>query len=68
MIRRCELDPSKRDLVLRKMIPSMRVPAHGALGAKWECPYIIKIVLWEGTYHVTDMDGRLIPRAWNAHY
>ena len=56
------------DLVLRKMMPNMRVPAHGAFGAKWEGPYIIKTVLWEGTYHLTDMDGRLIPRAWNAQH
>nr|XP_017233243.1 PREDICTED: ethylene-responsive transcription factor ERF011-like [Daucus carota subsp. sativus] len=46
----------------------MRIPAHGAFGAKWEGPYIIKTVLWEGTYQLTDMDGRLIPRAWNAQH
>ena len=56
------------DLVLRKMMHNMRIPAHGALSAKWEGPYIIKTVLWEGTYQLTDMDGRLIPRAWNAQH
>ena len=51
------------ELVLRKMIRNIRVPGHRAFDAKWEGPYIIKTVVWDGTYHVTDMDGRLIPRA-----
>lgn len=54
------------DLVLRKMMPNMR--GHGAFGENWEGPYIIKTVLWEGTYHLTYMDGKLIPKAWNAQH
>lgn len=50
------------DLVLRKMMPNMRVPEHEVIRAKCEGPYIIKTVLWEGTYHLIDMDERLIPR------
>ena len=56
------------DLVLRRMMPNMRTPGPGVFGANWEGPYIIKTVLWEGTYHLTSMDGKLIPRAWNAEH
>ena len=56
------------DLVLRRVLPNMRVPGHGAFGANWEGPYLIKTVIWEGTYHLIDLDGKLIPRAWNAEH
>ena len=56
------------DLVLRKMMPNMKIPGHGAFGAKWEGPYLIKTVLWAGTYHLADLDGNLILRAWNAQH
>lgn len=57
-----------RDLILQRMIPNMRIPGHGVFGTNWEGPYIIKTVLWKGTYHLTNMDGKLIPRAWNAEH
>ena len=56
------------DLVLRKVMPNTRVPGHGAFGANWEGPYKIKTVLWEGTYHLEDLNVKLIPRAWNAEH
>lgn len=56
------------DLVLRKVIPNTKVLAHGAFGANWEGPYQIKSAIWEGTYHLMDMDGNLIPKAWNAEH
>ncbi|KAK1399685.1 hypothetical protein POM88_009548 [Heracleum sosnowskyi] len=56
------------DLVLRRMMPNMKVPGHGVFGANWEGPYLIKAVLWEGTYHLTNLDGKIIPRAWNGEH
>ncbi|XP_074377887.1 uncharacterized protein LOC141719407 [Apium graveolens] len=51
------------DLVLRKVMPNTKNPQHGVFGANWEGPYRIKSILWKGTYHLEDMDGKLIPRA-----
>ncbi|XP_074374428.1 uncharacterized protein LOC141714832 [Apium graveolens] len=56
------------DLVLRKVMPNTKNPQHGVFGANWEGPYRIKSILWKGTYHLKDMDGKLIPRAWNAEH
>lgn len=56
------------DLILRKMMPNMKVPGHGVFGANWKGPYKIKSVFWEGTYHLEDMDRNTIPRAWNAEH
>ncbi|XP_074336102.1 uncharacterized protein LOC141673269 [Apium graveolens] len=56
------------DLVLRKVMPNTKNPQHGVFGANWEGPYRIKSILWKGTYHLEDMDGKLILRAWNAEH
>ena len=56
------------DLVLRRVMPNTKVPGHGVFGANWEGPYKVKSVLWEGTYHLTDMNDKLVPRAWNAEH
>ncbi|XP_074342003.1 uncharacterized protein LOC141679401 [Apium graveolens] len=56
------------DLVLRKVMPNSKNPQHGVFGANWEGPYKIKAILWKGTYHLEDLEGKLIPRAWNAEH
>ncbi|XP_074347042.1 uncharacterized protein LOC141685863 [Apium graveolens] len=56
------------DLVLRKVMPNTKITQHGVLGANWECPYSIKAILWKGTYHLEDLDGKIIPRARNAEH
>ncbi|XP_074356003.1 uncharacterized protein LOC141695673 [Apium graveolens] len=56
------------DFVLRRLMPNTKVASHGVFGENWEGPYKIKSVLWEGTYHLNDMQDKLIPRAWNAEY
>ncbi|XP_074342869.1 uncharacterized protein LOC141680581 [Apium graveolens] len=56
------------DLVLRGVMPNTKVVSHGVFGANWEGPYKIKSVFWEGTYHLNDMQDKLIPRAWNAEH
>ncbi|XP_074374613.1 uncharacterized protein LOC141715024 [Apium graveolens] len=56
------------DLILRKVMPNMKNFQHGVFGANWEGPYKIKAILWKGTYHLEDMEGKLVPRAWNAKH
>ncbi|XP_074323825.1 uncharacterized protein LOC141660733 [Apium graveolens] len=56
------------DLVLRKVMPNTKNPRHGVFGANWEGPYRVKSILWKGTYHLEDMEGKLVPRAWNAEH
>ncbi|XP_074327611.1 uncharacterized protein LOC141665525 [Apium graveolens] len=51
------------DLVLRKVITNTRIPQHGVFGANWEGPYKIKSILWKGTYHLEDLEGKMVPRA-----
>ena len=38
------------DLVLKKLLPSRKNPAHGKLGPNWEGPYIIYRVVRPGNY------------------
>ncbi|XP_074326758.1 uncharacterized protein LOC141664703 [Apium graveolens] len=56
------------DLVLRKVMPNTKNPQHGVFRANWEGPYKIKAILWKGTYHLEDLEGKLVPRAWNAEH
>ncbi|XP_074327507.1 uncharacterized protein LOC141665420 [Apium graveolens] len=56
------------DLVLRKVMSNTKKTQHGVFGANWEEPYKIKAILWKGTYHLEDMEGKLIPQAWNAEH
>ncbi|XP_074360169.1 uncharacterized protein LOC141700261 [Apium graveolens] len=56
------------DLVLRKVMPNTKIAQHGVLRANWEGPYKVKAILWKGTYHLEDLDGKLIPRAWNTEH
>ncbi|XP_074373650.1 uncharacterized protein LOC141713999 [Apium graveolens] len=56
------------DLVLPKVMPNTKIAQHGVLGANWEGPYKIKAILWKGTYRLEDLDGKLVPRAWNVEH
>ena len=38
------------DLVLKKLLPSRKNPAHGKLGPNWEGPYIVSRVVRPGNY------------------
>ena len=42
------------------------VPGEGKLGANWEGPYKIIGLAGKGAYHLEDLEGRGIPRTWNA--
>ncbi|XP_074347123.1 uncharacterized protein LOC141685946 [Apium graveolens] len=56
------------DLVLRNVMPNTKNPQHGVFGANWEGPCKIKAILWKGTYHLEDLEGKLVPRALNAEH
>ncbi|XP_074377581.1 uncharacterized protein LOC141719098 [Apium graveolens] len=56
------------DLVLRKVMPNTKKPQHGVFGANWEGLYRIKAIFRKGTYHLEDLEGKLVPRAWNVKH
>ena len=56
------------DLVLRIVLPGARKASDGVLGPNWEGPYLIKQDLKNGAYHLANMDGSELPRAWNAEH
>lgn len=54
------------DWVLRKVMGNTVVPGEGKLGANWEGPYKVIGLAGKGAYHLEDLDGKAIPRPWNA--
>ncbi|XP_016196029.1 uncharacterized protein LOC107637096 [Arachis ipaensis] len=59
-------DFEERDLVLRCNDVGVPTPGEGKLAANWEGPYRIKEVLGKGAYKLERLDGKEIPRTWNA--
>ncbi|XP_025664656.1 uncharacterized protein [Arachis hypogaea] len=56
----------ERDLVLRRNDVGLPTPGEEKLAANWEGPYRIKEVLGKGAYKLEKLDGKEIPRTWNA--
>lgn len=56
------------DLVLRKVTPATKDPAHGKLGPTWEGPYRVVHYSRQGSYHLEDLDGNKLPRPWNVEH
>uniref|UniRef100_A0A2N9HGN5 Uncharacterized protein n=1 Tax=Fagus sylvatica TaxID=28930 RepID=A0A2N9HGN5_FAGSY len=54
------------DLVLRKVVTNTRNPSDGKLGPNWEGPYKVTSLAGVGAYRLEDMEGKSIPRPWNA--
>ncbi|KAG7558951.1 Ribonuclease H-like superfamily [Arabidopsis thaliana x Arabidopsis arenosa] len=54
------------DLVLRKVFQNTAEQNAGKLGANWEGPYTIVKVIRPGVYELVNMNGRAVPRSWNA--
>jgi transposase InsO family protein len=50
------------DLVLKKAL----IKPDGKLNPKWEGPYLIEAEAGKGSYWLQDLQGNLVPRAWNA--
>ncbi|XP_025679029.1 uncharacterized protein [Arachis hypogaea] len=59
-------DFGERDLVLRRNDVGLPTPGEGKLAANWEGPYRIREVLGKGAYKLERLDGKEIPRTWNA--
>ena len=56
------------DLVLKKLLPTRKNPAHGKLGPNWEGPYIISRVVRPGNYELQTEEGKILQNAWNAEH
>ncbi|XP_072072956.1 uncharacterized protein [Arachis hypogaea] len=59
-----ELEPN--DLVLRRNDIGLPTPGEGKLAANWEGPYRIKEVMGKGAFKLERLDGKEVPRTWNA--
>ncbi|KAK1431626.1 hypothetical protein QVD17_08115 [Tagetes erecta] len=62
-VRKCSF--KQGDYVLRSNQAS-RAEAPGKLSPNWEGPYVVKHVVGKGAYTLSHLDGRTIPRTWNA--
>ncbi|KAK2991305.1 hypothetical protein RJ640_024570 [Escallonia rubra] len=54
------------DLVLRRIEASAPHEAIGKLAPNWEDPYRVVKLGSPGAYHLEQLDGKAIPRTWNA--
>ena len=54
------------DLVLKKLLPSRKNPAHGKLGPNWEGLYIVYRVVRLGNYELQTEEGKILQHTWNA--
>ena len=50
------------DLVLRKVVGTVKNPSWGKLGPNWDGPYRITSVARIGGYFLKDLDENVIPR------
>ena len=55
------------DLVLRKVMGTVKNPAWGKFGPNWEGPYRITSVARIGAYYLEDLKEKAIPRPWNVY-
>ena len=55
------------DLVLRKVLGTMKNPAWEKLGPNWEGPYRITSLAGIGAYFLEDLDENVVPRPWNVN-
>ncbi|XP_057730242.1 uncharacterized protein LOC130945550 [Arachis stenosperma] len=59
-----EFEPN--DLVLRRNDIGLSTPGEGKLATNWEGPYRVKEVMGKGAFKLERLDGKEIPRTWNA--
>ncbi|XP_057755284.1 uncharacterized protein LOC130974412 [Arachis stenosperma] len=59
-----EFEPN--DLVLRRNDIGLPTPGEGKLAANWEGPYRVKKVMGKGAFKLERLDGKEVPRTWNA--
>ena len=56
------------NLVLKKLLPARKNPAHGKLGPNWEGPYIISRVVRPDNYELQTNEGKILQHTWNAEH
>ncbi|XP_072076843.1 uncharacterized protein [Arachis hypogaea] len=56
----------QNDLVLRRNDVGLPTRGEGKLAANWEGPYRVKEVIGRGAYKLERLDGKEVPRTWNA--
>ena len=56
------------DLVLKKLLPARKNPAHGKLGPNWEGPYIVSRVVKPGNYELQTEEGKILQHTWNVEH
>ena len=56
------------DLVLKKLLPARKNPAHEKLGPNWEGPYIVSRVVRPGNYELQTEEGKILPHTWNVEH
>ena len=56
------------DLVLKKLLPVRKNPAHRKLGPSWEGPYIVTRVIRPGNYELQTEEGKFLPHTWNVEH
>ena len=65
---RVKLRPLKPgDLVLRKVLGTMKNPTWEKLGPNWEGPYRITSLAGIEAYFLEDLDENVVPRPWNVN-
>ena len=52
--------------MLRKVLPNTKEVNVKVHGPNWEGPYVIAEVLRLGTFRLRMLDGKIVPRSWNA--
>ncbi|XP_057719198.1 uncharacterized protein LOC130933587 [Arachis stenosperma] len=60
-----EFEPN--DLVLRRNDIGPPTPGAGKLAANWEDPYRIKEAMGKGAFKLERLNGKEVPRTWNAN-
>ena len=54
--------------MLKKMLPNMKDPTEGKLGAKWAGQFKIVSKAGLAAYKLEDMEIRVLPQPWNANH
>ena len=55
------------DLVIRRVMGTVKNLAWGKLGPNWEGPYRITSEAGIGAYFLEDLDEHVVPRPWNVN-
>ena len=55
------------DLVLRKVVGTVKNPLWGKLGPNWEGPYRIISIAGIGAYYLEDLNENVVPCSWNVN-